>query len=50
MWFPRLLGLAEVAWGSNQHSEFADFEARAQHWMNLLAHLGVAGRDASLGW
>ncbi|PTY38042.1 hypothetical protein BGP77_16435 [Saccharospirillum sp. MSK14-1] len=50
MWFPRLLGLAEVAWGSNQSGEYADFEARATHWMNLLAHLGVTGRDASLGW
>lgn len=50
MWFPRLLGLAEVAWGSNQSGDFTDFEARAQHWMNLLAQLGVAGRDASLGW
>ncbi|MFG1495208.1 family 20 glycosylhydrolase [Saccharospirillum sp. HFRX-1] len=50
MWFPRLLGLAEVAWGSNQNGEFADFEARAEHWMALLAQLGVQGRDTSLGW
>lgn len=50
MWFPRLLALAEVAWGSNQEGTFADFEVRAQHWMTLLAQLGVAGRDASSGW
>ena len=50
MWFPRLLGLAEVAWGSNQDGDFEGFVGRAEHWMTLLAHLGVAGRDRSLGW
>lgn len=50
MWFPRLLGTAEVAWGANRDGDFAAFEQRARHWMNVLAHLGVAGRDAALGW
>ena len=50
MWFPRLLGLAEVAWGSNQSGGYVDFEHRAGQWMSLLAHLGITGRARSMGW
>ncbi len=50
MWFPRLLALAEVAWGSNQTGSYVDFERRAEHWMSLLAHLGIQGRAKSMGW
>lgn len=50
MWFPRLLGLSEVAWGSNQQGVFREFEDRTAHWMSVLAHLGVQGRARSMGW
>ncbi|WP_108123980.1 beta-N-acetylhexosaminidase [Saccharospirillum mangrovi] len=50
MWFPRLLATAEVAWGSHQYDDFEAFNERAVAWMNRLAHLGVHGRDAALGW
>lgn len=50
MWFPRLLGLAEVACGSNQYDTYTLFERRALHWMTLLAHLGITGRDSAMQW
>jgi len=50
MWFPRLLGLAEVAWGSNRSGGYVEFEHRAEQWMSILAHLGIQGRARSMGW
>ncbi|GGX55747.1 beta-N-acetylhexosaminidase [Saccharospirillum salsuginis] len=50
MWFPRLLGLAEVAWGSNRDGGYVEFEHRAGQWMSILAHLGIQGRARSMGW
>ncbi len=50
MWFPRLLAVAEVAWGHAPGDSYERFESRARHWMSLLAHLGIAGRDERQGW
>lgn len=50
MWFPRLLATAEVAWGAGTERTFAQFEQDARVLMNLLAHLGIAGRDEAASW
>ncbi|WP_051207777.1 beta-N-acetylhexosaminidase [Saccharospirillum impatiens] len=50
MWFPRLLATAEVAWGATPGRQFSDFESDARVIMNLLAHLGITGRDEQAGW
>lgn len=50
MWFPRLLATAEVAWGVGPERTFARFEQDTRAVMNLLAQLGIAGRDEAAGW
>ncbi|MEX2365147.1 MAG: family 20 glycosylhydrolase, partial [Pseudohongiellaceae bacterium] len=50
LWFPRLLATAEVAWGVGTERTFAQYEQDSRVVMNLLAHLGIAGRDETAGW